>query len=216
MIKLHGIAVSSYYNITKLALLEKDLPFEEVVVVPARTPEVTRFSPMGKIPYLVDGEYALSESQAILLYLERIKPGLYPVGAQEAGRAQQIHQMLDLYVDAVARQLLGAAFFGRTTTAETIAEVGKQLDENLAALAQVVVYNPCIAGDDLTHADLAAFAIFGLARAVMTRVGGADPLAADARIAAYMERLMARPAFARVAREQMEAGAGMMKQGHPD
>jgi hypothetical protein len=32
MIKLCGFAVSNYYNKVKLALLEKDIPFEEVLV----------------------------------------------------------------------------------------------------------------------------------------------------------------------------------------
>lgn len=35
MYKLHGFALSNYYNLVKLALLEKALPFEEVAVFPA-------------------------------------------------------------------------------------------------------------------------------------------------------------------------------------
>lgn len=213
MIKLHGLALSSYYNIVKLALLEKGIDFDEVTVMPAKTAEVVRYSPMGKIPYIVDGDCVLSESQAILFYLEHTKPvpALYPAGACEAGQAQQVHQMLDLYVDAVARQLLGAAFFGQEASAEKIAEVGVQLVENVAALGQVAVFAPYIAGAELSHADLAAFQIFGLARGVMAALGGADPLAADPRITPYLERLMMRPAFARVAGEQMAAIAEMHK-----
>ena len=32
MLVLHGFSASNYYNIVKLALLEKDLPFEEALV----------------------------------------------------------------------------------------------------------------------------------------------------------------------------------------
>ena len=34
MLKLYGFSVSNYYNMVKLALLEKGLPFEEVLFYP--------------------------------------------------------------------------------------------------------------------------------------------------------------------------------------
>ena len=37
MFKLYGFAVSNYYNMVKLALLEKGLPFEEVTFYPTQT-----------------------------------------------------------------------------------------------------------------------------------------------------------------------------------
>lgn len=209
MIKLYGIRISNYYNITKLALLEQGIPFEEVQTMPSKEAAVTALSPMGKIPYIQDGDYALSESQAILRYLECIKPGLYPTEARAAGRAQQVHSMLDLYIDATARQLLSAAFFGDTATPEKIAAVGAQLEKNLKALAQVVKFSPYIAGDTLTHADLAAYAIFGFARAVMTQLKAPDPLQAIPGVDAYLQMLAKRPAFARVSAEQQAALAAM-------
>ena len=39
MFKLYGFSVSNYYNMVKLALLEKGLPFEEVTFYPTPTPE---------------------------------------------------------------------------------------------------------------------------------------------------------------------------------
>lgn len=36
MLKLYGFSVSNYYNMVKLALLEKGLPFEEVLFYPGR------------------------------------------------------------------------------------------------------------------------------------------------------------------------------------
>lgn len=209
MIKLYGICVSNYYNIAKLALLEKDIAFEEVQTMPSKDAAVTTLSPMGKIPYIVDGDYALSESQAILRYLELVKPGLYPGDARTAGRAQQIHQMLDHYIDVPARQLLGAAFFGETAAPEKIADISQQLERNIKALAQVVNFSPYIAGAALTHADLAAYAIFGLVRAIMMQLKAPDPLQALPGVDGYLAMLAQRPAFARVSADQQAAMAAM-------
>ncbi len=39
MLKLYGFSVSNYYNMVKLALLEKGLPFEEVPFMPGKPPK---------------------------------------------------------------------------------------------------------------------------------------------------------------------------------
>ena len=52
MLKLHGFSSSNYYNVPKLAFLEKGIEFEEVVsytgVGPKYYPEYLHKSPMGK------------------------------------------------------------------------------------------------------------------------------------------------------------------------
>lgn len=39
MLKLYGFSVSNYYNMVKLALLEKGLPFEEVPFMLGKLPK---------------------------------------------------------------------------------------------------------------------------------------------------------------------------------
>jgi glutathione S-transferase len=52
MLKLYGFSVSNYYNMVKLALLEKGLPFEEVTFYGGADPEALAISPRGKVPVL--------------------------------------------------------------------------------------------------------------------------------------------------------------------
>ena len=52
MLKLHGFSVSNYYNMVKLALLEKGLPFEEVTFYGGQAPQALEVSPRGKVPVL--------------------------------------------------------------------------------------------------------------------------------------------------------------------
>ena len=62
MLKLGGFPVSNYYNKIKIALLEKEIPFEELWHLPSQDPATLAQTPMGKVPFLVleDGQ-CLSE-----------------------------------------------------------------------------------------------------------------------------------------------------------
>src|SRR5690606_13315971 len=65
MLKLYGFPLSNYYNRVKIALLEKNVPFEEVLAVPGKDEVVRTHSPARKIPFIeVEGEF-LAESTAI-------------------------------------------------------------------------------------------------------------------------------------------------------
>ena len=75
-IKLYGVSISNYFSTAKVALLEKNIDFEEIAKFPGDDPEVLALSPMGKVPYLeVDGK-ALSETNVIFDYLEDKYPEL--------------------------------------------------------------------------------------------------------------------------------------------
>ena len=68
MLKLCGFAASNYYNKVKLALLEKGVPFEEVLAWLGETDPAA--TPLGKVPYAITDEGPLSESTVILEYVE--------------------------------------------------------------------------------------------------------------------------------------------------
>ena len=74
MIKLYGLRMSNYYSLTKAVLIEKGLAFEEIKAPPSQKDDYLERSPMGTMPSVdIDGVY-LSESLAIINYLERIQP----------------------------------------------------------------------------------------------------------------------------------------------
>lgn len=74
MIKLYGSNISNYVNKVKLGLLEKGLEYEQIRVSPSQDEEFLKISPMGKIPVLeLDGKF-ISESGAILEFLDTIFP----------------------------------------------------------------------------------------------------------------------------------------------
>ena len=74
MIKLYGLRMSNYYSLVKAVMIEKGLEFEEVKAPPTQKEDNLARSPMGKMPSIeINGKY-LSESLAIVSYLERIQP----------------------------------------------------------------------------------------------------------------------------------------------
>ena len=98
MLKLHGFAISNYYNIVKHAMMIKGIAFEEVFAPPSQEPEMLANSPMGKVPFLETESGILTEASVILEYLEEAYPEvpLYPADAFERARVKQIIKTIEL------------------------------------------------------------------------------------------------------------------------
>ena len=92
MLRLHGFAASNYYNKAKLTLLEKQIPFEEVLQWADGSAALLAASPLGKIPYLETEHGFISETQAINEYLEATCPAhaLMPSDAFQAAKVREI------------------------------------------------------------------------------------------------------------------------------
>src|SRR5713226_5997898 len=87
---LYGVNASPFVRKVRVALAEKNVPYEHEVVIPVNvSPEFRKMSPLGKIPALRDGDKALSDSSVICAYLERAHPtpALYPADPYEYARA---------------------------------------------------------------------------------------------------------------------------------
>ena len=212
MIKLYGVAISNYYNVAKLGLLEKGIEFEEVHAPPSQEPDFLERSPMGKIPFIEVDSTFISESHAILAFLDKLQPepSHFPDDPIEAGKAMQLHQIVDLYIDGPARTLLGAAFFGRSATEAQIQEVSEKLAKGVAAFKRIAVFGPFVAGETLTHADFPTFLTLPLARDIMTKLGAPDPVAGYGAFEAYARMMAKRPHFKGVVEARAAAAAKLL------
>ncbi len=212
MLKLYGFCISNYYNKNKLALLEKGVAFEEVIVKPSQDPEVVQHSPLGKVPYLLTDKGALSESHVISEYLEDAYPAvpLWPADAFERAKQRELIQHLELHVELVARRLYPAAFFGGKVSDETKAEVHSLLARNIQRLAPMMKLSPYAAGDTFSAVDCAAWVHFPLISRATKVVYGEDMLAtalgAD-RLKEYMALVGNRPHAQAVANDRKLAAA---------
>ncbi|MFZ9627064.1 MAG: glutathione S-transferase family protein, partial [Burkholderiaceae bacterium] len=106
MIRLHGFAVSNYYNKVKVALLEKGLPFEEVYNRASKDAATLALSPLGKIPFIETEQGPLSESQVIIEYLEDLQPepALLPSDPWQRAKIRELVAYLETHVELTARR----------------------------------------------------------------------------------------------------------------
>ena len=202
MITLHGFSVSNYYNKVKLALIEKGVPFNEAVTKTGRTDEeVLSCSPLGKIPYVVTEHGALSESQAILDYLEAAYPNppLLPADPWQAAKIRELTTYIELHLELVARELYGKAFFGGEIAEANATRIRKRLETNLPAFKRLARFEPYIGGAAFTQADCAAWVSLPLVSMASRAVYGVD-LMTEAGIdwKPYVKRIGERPSAQKV------------------
>ena len=190
MLTLCGFAASNYYNKVKLALLEKEVPFEEKLVWVDRSPALMEKSILGKIPYFEIGDQVLFESQTMVEYLEDAYPQkpLMPVDPVARAEVRQLIIFMELHLELVARELYGEAFFGGKVSDETKVRVEKLLKRNTAAFGKLAKFSPFVAGSTFTLADCVALAHLPLVGQATKAIYGVDMLA-DYPIRDYAKKL---------------------------
>lgn len=168
MLKLYGFPLSNYYNIVKLALLEKGIPFEEINIRKTDIPDYIDKSTMGKVPAIETEQGFLTETDVILDYLEDIGegPSLYPKDAFGKAKVKELIKHLELYIELPSRRLYPTAFFGKSNTDLEKEQSKAQLEKGLVSIKKLAKFDPYIAGPELTYADF--YAQFALA--IGTRV----------------------------------------------
>ncbi len=201
MLKLYGFAVSNYQSKVKLVMLEKGIPFEEILTYPAYGKSFDG-SPMGKIPYLETEHGRICESEVLVEYLEDAypEPRLMPQDPYQKAKVREIITYLDWHLEIVARELLPAAFFGMPTTEEVKARVKAQLTKNIAAFGHLIQCSPYIAGSEFTLADCAAAVHLPMVSNISKAMFGED-LLASLPLANYLELIASRPTVQKVRAE---------------
>jgi len=197
MLKLCGFAASNYYNKVKLALLEKNVPFEEVLAWIGETDLAA--TPAGKVPYMITESGSLCESEVINEYLEAAYPQtpLLPRDPLQAGKVREIVTFLELYLELTARELYPEAFFGGKVSDNVKERQLKLLTRYIPAFAKLAKFSPFIAGDTFTLADCAAAVHLPLVSSCTKIIYGKD-LLADLPVKDYLKTLSERPSVQKV------------------
>lgn len=210
MIKLHGFSSSNYYNVPKLALLEKGIEFEEVLsytgVGPKYKPEYLAKSPLGKVPALETPEGFISESRVILDYIERAypEPSLLPETPFDIAKVQELSQFIELYFELVARRLIPNLLSGTQPDPGLLKEVETSLNKAVAALPRLSSFEQFAYGDRFTLADIAAILNLPIVRNVGKAFLDRDPLAEVPGLHEYFKRMAERPAVQKVQADAAE------------
>jgi glutathione S-transferase len=179
VLRLHGYALSNYFNIARAALIEKGASFAVVETRASQTAAFLETSPMGKIPVLETPYGWLSETVAILDYIEDTVDGprLHPSDPFLRARGRQVVNIVQLYVEAQIRSLFPGVFFGGTNSAATVGSVRQMLDRATGALSRLAVAEPFLLGNVVSYADLFAFYCLDIAERVTQFVYGRSILA---------------------------------------
>ncbi|SHG72232.1 glutathione S-transferase family protein [Marivita hallyeonensis] len=174
-------------------LEELGVPYEHVAAAP-RSDEVRAFSPLGKVPVLVDGDAVIPDSMAILTYLaDKHAAFTYPAGTLERARQDAwTFRLLD-EVDALLWTAARHSFI--LPEDQRVPEVKDSLKaefgRNLHRIAGEMA-SECLLGDDPTVPDFLLAHCLGWAR--NAKFPDAPEVLVD-----YLRRLRERPAFQRAA-----------------
>jgi glutathione S-transferase len=177
MLKLYGGA-RSRASIVQWYLEEIEVPYEYILLDlqagEHRQPEFLAINPIGKVPVIVDGDFKLWESGAILLYLAE-KYGKMPASLEE----KSIIAQWVLF----ANSTLGTGIFIE-------ANREREMPKLLAPLDRIFESQPFLLGEEFTVADVAVGSILAYIP-IMLKLD----LSEYGAVVDYIKRMNERPAF---------------------
>lgn len=112
---LYGHPFASFVWKPLIALYERDVPFDFRMVDPdhsENSARMTALSPTGQFPALVDGDTEVTQSNAIIEYLDLFHGDALPMvpeDARNALEARMIADVFDDYVHAQTQRIVGDA-----------------------------------------------------------------------------------------------------------
>ena len=157
-LRLYRIPFSTNVERVALALAHKGIAVEYVDVDDDDRSPVVEISGQELVPVLVDGDLVLSDSPAILEYLEERnpEPPLYPT--DEARRAE-VRVFVDWFNHVWKRppNLIAAEEAKPEPSRQRIAELEQRITDALALFESLLAERDYLFGDELTVADVVAF-----------------------------------------------------------
>jgi glutathione S-transferase len=195
---LFGSSISPFVRKVLAFAAEKEIELESRPLgLGSDDPEFRAASPFGKIPALQDGDFSISDSSAIVAYLEAVKPDPVLIPSEPRARAQTI--WFDEFADTVLFDCGRVMFFNRLVAPRFLNREGdlaaadkaerEQLPAILDYLERVAPEAGYLVGDSLTLADIAVASPFVNLSHVDVEVGDRP------KLRAYVDRILARPSF---------------------
>ncbi len=164
-----------------------------------KDPEFLEASPFGKMPGFRDGDFAISDSTAIITYLEAVKPEPNLIPTEARARARTV--WFDEFADTVLFACGGKIFFNRMVAPRFLGQPG---DEAVAAKAECEELPPLLdylermipasgylVEDRLTLADISVASPFANFRHIDVAIDSDR----YPNITEYVGRILSRPSF---------------------
>jgi glutathione S-transferase len=203
---IYGNSLSPFVRKTMIFATEKAIDFE---LKATTEPDFKAASPFGKMPGFRDGDFAISDSTAIITYLDGVKPepNLIPTDPKARARTIWFEEYGDTIVAACGgliffNRVVSPRFFGRPGDLAAADEAQKtdfpRLMDYLETVAPASGY---LVEDRFTLADIA------VASPLATLMHGDCPMDAKKhpKAHAYVHRIWERPSFAKVLAEEKAA-----------
>jgi glutathione S-transferase len=199
MVKLHGFPMSPNTRRALLMLEECGAPYELVAVDlmsgAHRAPAYLALNPTGRVPSLVDGDFTLWESNAILEYLAAAHPQAR-LGGESPADTGEIARWT--FMNAAHLSPNVARIFAHTIRLppekripQLVEDARAEVDRSVAALEERLATRECLAGR-FTIAEVSIAPT--LANAAMLSID----LSRFPRASAWLARITARPAWKKV------------------
>ena len=213
MLKLYYVPISFNSRRVWVALLEKGLDFE---LVPMKLDgdqfqaDFLALNPFHHIPVLVDGDFKVIESLAILDYLEAKypEPPLLPAQPQALAIVRMVEMVTVNELLPATRPLIQQALGLTEVAPEQLEQAKQQIATVLGVLENWLAERPYFGGERLTLADIVA----GTAVPILPSLGVS--LKGDAHLSDWTQRLRQRASWQQTEAtpEEVEAFKSRMKQ----
>jgi glutathione S-transferase len=198
--KLYGVSLSPFVRKVLIFAAEKGVELElRPVAFGQPDPEFRAVSPFGKMPGFADGDFRISDSTAIVTYLEAKypEPALFPADPAERARAVWYEE----FVDTIMVPSGAKVFFNRIVAGLIGREGDPAVADKAAAEEMPPLYDYLesvvpngegwLVGDRLSIADMSVASVFVN---LMHAGASPDPLRYP-KLTAYLQRWFERPSL---------------------
>ena len=203
---IYGSSLSPFVRKTMVFAAEKGVDFDLKGI---QDPDFKAVSPFGKMPAFRDGDFGISDSTAIITYLDALKPEPNLIPTEPKARARTI--WFEEYGDTIIASCGGKIFFNRVVSPKFFGRPGDlaaadeaqrtEFPKLMDYLESVAPASGYLVEDRFTLADIA------VASPLATLMHGDCTMdaASHPKAHAYVSRIWERPTFAKLIAQEKKA-----------